>query len=156
MGVEKEKVGEEQLKQEFSASADLQVEFGGDVKSYVAFKRAESQGRVKGHLGETKSSVPASGAGAEAGDEEALKQEFSASADLQAEFGGDVTAYLKFKKVEAAGRAKMCSGHGVVAFSSAPAPKEERVPDSEVSARTEKTFHRDELRQYAAGVPCQP
>ena len=31
---------------EFKNSADLRAEFGGDVDAYVAFKKAESEGRV--------------------------------------------------------------------------------------------------------------
>lgn len=38
---------ESKLKQEFSASADLQAEFGGDVEAYIAFKLAEAEGRVQ-------------------------------------------------------------------------------------------------------------
>lgn len=147
---------------------DLQAEFGGDVKSYIAFKMAESQGRIKGRSGETKSPVSVSGAAV--GDEVALRQEFAESADLQAEYGGDVDAYVAFEKAEAAGRAKVCSGHGV-AFSSAPAPKTEEkvlgkgIPISkdvrevfaEVSARvSEEMIRRDEQRQYAAGISCSP
>lgn len=36
-------------------------------------------------------------------DDEALKQEFAASAELQTEFGGDVDAYVAFKKADKAG-----------------------------------------------------
>jgi len=39
--------------------------------------------------------------------EEALKQEFAASADLQEEFGGDVEAYVSFKKADAEGRVRI-------------------------------------------------
>lgn len=42
-----ENFDESKLKKEFSASADLQAEFGGDVKAYIAFKLAEVQGRVQ-------------------------------------------------------------------------------------------------------------
>ena len=38
---------ESKLKQEFSESKDLQDEFGGDVTSYMAFRKAEFEGRVK-------------------------------------------------------------------------------------------------------------
>lgn len=43
---EKGKVNEEAWKQEFSASEDLQAEFG-NVDSYVAFKKAEKEGSVR-------------------------------------------------------------------------------------------------------------
>ena len=39
--------------------------------------------------------------------EEAWKQEFSESADLKAEFGGDVAAYVAFKKEDAAGNVRI-------------------------------------------------
>ena len=45
-GKEKGKGDEETWKQEFSASEDLQAEFG-DVKSYVAFKKADAAGNVR-------------------------------------------------------------------------------------------------------------
>jgi len=35
------------LKTEFAASADLQTEYGGDVNAYVAFKKADAEGRVR-------------------------------------------------------------------------------------------------------------
>jgi len=35
------------LKAEFAASADLQAEYGGDVKAYVAFKKADAEGQVR-------------------------------------------------------------------------------------------------------------
>ena len=38
---------EERLRAEFAASEDLQVEFGGEVESYIAFKKAESEDRVR-------------------------------------------------------------------------------------------------------------
>ncbi len=40
-------------------------------------------------------------------DEAALKAEFAASADLQAEYGGDVDAYIAFKKADTAGRVRI-------------------------------------------------
>jgi len=41
------------------------------------------------------------------GNEEAWKQEFNDSADLQAEFGGDVEAYIAFKKADATGNVRI-------------------------------------------------
>jgi len=38
---------EETLKKEFATSADLQSEFGGDVKAYIAFKQADADSRVR-------------------------------------------------------------------------------------------------------------
>ena len=35
------------LKAEFAASADLQTEYGGDVKAYIAFKKADADGKVR-------------------------------------------------------------------------------------------------------------
>jgi len=35
------------LKAEFAASADLQAEYGGDVKAYIAFKKADAEGQVR-------------------------------------------------------------------------------------------------------------
>lgn len=46
-GEGKENKNEEAWKQEFSESADLQAEYGGDVNAYVAFKKADSAGRVR-------------------------------------------------------------------------------------------------------------
>lgn len=43
----KEKKNEESLKKEFNESEDLQAEFGEDVDSYVAFKKADADGRVR-------------------------------------------------------------------------------------------------------------
>jgi len=40
-------------------------------------------------------------------DEAALKAEFAASADLQTEYGGDVKAFIAFKKADAAGQVTM-------------------------------------------------
>ena len=119
-------VDEQKLKAELEASKDLQIEFGGDAVAYVAYMQAAAEGRVRSLSGGMKSSVvPVSGPGPAAVDDEALKQEFSASADLQSEFGNDVNSYIAFKKANVAGRTKVCSGHGVVAFSSsAPATKE--------------------------------
>lgn len=39
--------GEEKWKDEFSKSQELQAEFGGKVERYIAFKQADSEGRVK-------------------------------------------------------------------------------------------------------------
>ena len=44
---------------------------------------------------------------ADADDDEALKKEFAASAELRAEFGNDVKAYISFKKADAAGQVQM-------------------------------------------------
>lgn len=167
-----EAIDETKLKIEFEGNSDIQAEFGGDVKAYIAFKLAESEGRIGGRLGGLKSSVHANPTeiGPGPGDEESWKQEFSASADLQREYGNDVTSYLAFKKAEAAGRAKLCSGHGIVAFSSAPAPEtEEEIPGkglpisepvreafAEAANRAKEKVRSDEKRQYAAGVPCTP
>ncbi|GAI01432.1 unnamed protein product [marine sediment metagenome] len=41
------------------------------------------------------------------GNEEAWKQEFAASEDLQAEYGDDVDAYVAFKKNDEAGRVRI-------------------------------------------------
>jgi len=38
---------DEQLNEEFNNSAELQDEFNGNVKSYIAFKKKEAEGRVK-------------------------------------------------------------------------------------------------------------
>jgi len=38
---------EETLKKEFAASAELQSEFGDDVKAYIAFKQADADSRVR-------------------------------------------------------------------------------------------------------------
>jgi len=40
-------------------------------------------------------------------DEAALKAEFAASADLQTEYGGDVNAYVAFKKADAEGQVRI-------------------------------------------------
>lgn len=40
-------------------------------------------------------------------DEAALKEEFAASADLQAEYGGDVNAFIAFKKADEAGNVRL-------------------------------------------------
>lgn len=42
--------------------------------------------------------------------EEKLRVEFRASPDLQAEYGGDVEAYIEFKKADAAGRVRIATG----------------------------------------------
>ena len=148
-----EKEIEEKLKQEYEMNPDLQAEFG-DVTAYLAFKRAESEGRIKGRPGGVKSSMPVSraGAGPGGGDVEAWEKEFSASKDLQREYGNDVAAYVAFKKADVAGRTKVCAGGGVVAFcASVPASEEERISDksfSGASSRSSKEMiHRNELRQ---------
>lgn len=41
------KMTDEQLTEEFNNSTELQDEFNGNVKSYVAFKKKEAEGRVK-------------------------------------------------------------------------------------------------------------
>jgi hypothetical protein len=43
----KDNKNEEAWKREFSESADLQAEFGGNVDAYVAFKKADKDGRVR-------------------------------------------------------------------------------------------------------------
>ena len=157
-----QKMREESWEREFSTSPDLRAEFGGSLEAFLAFRKAEAAGRVRG----LKSSVPASGAAAEAVDEEIWKQEFAASEVLKNEFG-DVTSYLSFKKAEAAGRAKVCRAGGVVSFS-APAPKtEERISDKGIpisepvrsafreAVRRAEEIRKNEARQYQKGVSCQ-
>ena len=162
----KTKIDEAELRSKFEGDPNLPAEFGS-VEAFLCFVQAQAEGRVRG----LKSSVvPASPAGTEAGaggvDEETLKKEFAESADLRSEFGG-VTAFLAFRKAEAAGRVGMCLGCGVVSFSAAPGPKEgkgEGLPISEPVRSAFKeaskisqaiTQRRDEQRQYAQGVPCE-
>ena len=97
--------------------------------------------------------------------EEKLRGEFAASPDLQAKFGGDVEAYVAFKKADAAGRvqfsgSKGCSRMSVEQFN-------DSVQLEELSGKLEANeaelkrlsglqnkIAEDEASQYQAGVPC--
>lgn len=155
----KTKIDETALKVRFAASADLQSEFGGDVKAYIAFKLAESQGRIRG----LKSNVPVHTSSAEPGpgpaavDEAELKKEFSAmSADQQAEFG-DVESYISYKIADAKGQVRYAPRNKTEKLGKG-LPISEEVHETFVeAARISEAINKkrdEELRQYQNGIPC--
>jgi hypothetical protein len=153
------------LKKEFAASADLQAEFGNDEAAYVAFKKAESAGRVgifkKGtsEPGQSEDDLSGGGQQLSADFEAGLKKEFAESADLQSEFGGKVEYYIAYRKAMAAGRV----GHIVMGKVIKSSSKNTEEANSQKQQLPEPNKFSDsnadeETRRFVEenGTPCGP
>jgi hypothetical protein len=102
---------------EYAADARLRTEFGAEA-NYIAFKRAESQGRIRymrrsnGAPAVTTTPPPATlpaTAAQPADPDSGLRSLYRADAKLQQEFRSEAN-FIAFKKAEAAGRVKICRG----------------------------------------------
>jgi hypothetical protein len=96
---------------DFAASAELQREFG-DVETYIAFRRASFAGQVRivgAHAAGSPAPRRPSGAGGSPGKLTVtqLTRLYEATPRLQEEFGGDLEAFLAFKKHEQAGHVQI-------------------------------------------------
>lgn len=101
-------------------------------------------------------------------DQEKIKAEFAASPDLQAEFGGDVKAFVALKLAEAQGRVhisrpKGCQMMSVEQFNGEVRLEaltkqiaENEIEIVRVQAMQKKSVAENEARQYQAGVSCTP
>jgi len=118
---------EDVCKAEWRKSAALRAEFGGDLDSYIAYTKAVNNGRVrlysrKSYLDtvkpaaaltatQTDNKPPAGGKGApsEAPLEDVCKADWSKSAALRAEFGGDLDSYIAYTKAVSNGQVRLYS-----------------------------------------------
>lgn len=97
------------LRAEFARSPALQAEFGGDADLYVGWHRNE-QARGRQGAGQRQ---PAGGGAREPGvqaGEDQWRAEFAADLNLQAEFMGDVSLFIGWKRNEAALAANKSGG----------------------------------------------
>ena len=113
---------ESKFEAEFNSSPKLQAEFGTDgLADYLAFRRAEEAGRARMFKGKSVTSATAEDAKAELQKEGEFSEklartreleyqnEFLASPELQAEFGGmsGLKDYIAYRKAEGRGAVKL-------------------------------------------------
>lgn len=125
---------DEELKKIFESNESLKAEFGGDVKSYISFVRAEENGQVSMYPADSPAENESSegksreeflmednkrlqaeldkiqnvaSADIESMTDEQLSKKFYSNEKLKAEFGGDEKAYIAFMRALEGGRVQI-------------------------------------------------